>query len=66
MLCKNFIKSEEISDYPLYDYAQPPDLFTVLEFLLNPKQINVHVNVDFDGADDIDVAVWNIYLIYQS
>ena len=45
MLCKNFIKNEEISDYPLYDYAQPPDLFTVLEFLLNPKQINVHVNV---------------------
>ena len=64
MLCKNFIKSEEISDYPLY--AHPPDLFTVLEVLLNPKQINVHVNVDFDGADDFDVAVWNIYLTYQS
>ena len=45
MLCKKFIKNEEISDYPLYDYAQPPDLFTVLEFLLNPKRINFHANV---------------------
>ena len=34
--------------------------------VFNQKQINVHVNVDFDGANDFDVDVWNIYLIYQS
>ena len=64
MLCKNFIKNEEIQDYPIY--ANPPDLFTFLKFFFNQKQTNVHVNVDFDGANDFDVDVWNIYLIYQS